>query len=242
MRAGDAGPAPFEPQHIPAFSDDDQPDSTIRTAYWDGVALIEAGWTLRGLDYDPAFGINVAAESPNHRMVIATCNTAGGFADETQRCGAGQLQQQFTENLAAAVGCHEHTDALTRLDQLRLLLQAYAGPTVRPELRGHDVPGIAHCAQPRRAMRACFWLLCTLECGYHWKLSNIGEDVAHGGFIADIPDEPLAIYPRGMRPDGSDAGLLAHTLAALTSAEMARMVHLHEWHRSFSGHGSALHS
>jgi hypothetical protein len=77
------------------------------------------------------------------------------------------------------------------------------------------IPGVAKCAQPRGAVRGCFWLLCTLACGYGWTIRHLGEDVAAFGFMAGIPGDCTVIYPGGMEPDGTDAGLLGHTLARL---------------------------
>lgn len=124
-----------------------------------------------------------------------------------------------------------------RLDELRRLLQAYAGHATQPALSFTAIPGVAKCAQPRGAVRACFWLMCTLACGYRWTIHHLGEDAAAFGFIADIPGDCTVIYPGGMEPDGTDAGLLAHTLARLAPAETSRLARLLSWHLSH-GHGT----
>ena len=232
MPASKAGAAPANPALVPALGTD-QPHPDVRAAYWDGVALIDAGWTLRRLDYDHSSATaTFGAESPHHRMVTALHTV--DEPDLGDRCGAGATHRRLARRLAelATRNCDED-----RLGELRMLLQAHAGPAPQPALSFTAISGVAKCAQPRGAVRACFWLLCTLACGYGWTIRQ-GEDVAAFGFIADIPGDCTVIYPGGMEPDGTDAGLLGHTLARLTPAETSRLAKLLSWHLTDGRHGT----
>lgn len=92
-----------------------------------------------------------------------------------------------------------------------------------------DIPGLPPFLQPDHRIKAAYWLAATLTDNYGWKLSEVGTDAAAGGFIADIPGEPMAIYPASatypasMADDRTVASRLAGLLGSM-SAEDAEIV------------------
>jgi hypothetical protein len=74
------------------------------------------------------------------------------------------------------------------------------------------------------------------RCHYGWKLSEIGRPTAGGGFIADIPEETVAIYPASMPDDRSVASALARLLAGMSAAEVGIVAALAQWHSGVRYH------
>jgi hypothetical protein len=55
---------------------------------------------------------------------------------------------------------------------------------------------------------------------------HLGEDIAGGGFIADIPDDVRAIFPATMEYDGTAAAALARLLPTLQAPDLALLKNL----------------
>ena len=92
-----------------------------------------------------------------------------------------------------------------------------------------DIPGLPAFLQPGPRIKAAYWSAATLTDDYGWKLFEVGTDTAAGGFIADIPGEPMAIYPASasypasMAGDRTAASELARLLGSM-NAEDAEIV------------------
>ncbi len=76
--------------------------------------------------------------------------------------------------------------------------------------------------QPDRAVRMAYWWAVALK-RHGWKLYACGDQVARGGFIAEIPNADggtdLVVYPGGMPDDGTEASVLANHLARLGKSQ-----------------------
>jgi len=89
------------------------------------------------------------------------------------------------------------------------------------------IPGLAR--QPDRGVRIAYWWAVALL-RYGWRLHACGQEIARGGFIAEIPGadgEPmLVVYPGDMAADGTEAAALAHHLGRLGECECRFMQRL----------------
>lgn len=79
------------------------------------------------------------------------------------------------------------------------------------------IPGMI--CQPPRSVRVAYWWAAALQ-AQGWRLFEVGEQTAGGGFIAEIQlvgDESVwVICPRDMPEDGTEASALANHLQRLT--------------------------
>ncbi len=79
------------------------------------------------------------------------------------------------------------------------------------------IPGMI--CQPPRPVRVAYWWANALR-AQGWRLFALGEQVAGGGFIAEIGldrDESVwVVFPRGMPDDGTEASALANCFQRLT--------------------------
>ena len=90
----------------------------------------------------------------------------------------------------------------------------------------HSIPGVRD--QPEPLVRVLYWWARRLL-GYGWQLESLGEEVARGGFIAQIPEPGgplLVIYPRLIPHDGTEASALANALYRLTLPQRALLTGL----------------
>ncbi|MCT7373008.1 hypothetical protein [Mycolicibacterium llatzerense] len=189
----------------------DHVDPTIRRAYWDAVTLLDAGWQLRKLRFD-SFARTAAIDlhTPTHRAVtihstgiapaLPFAETARAFrlacavASLGQRGGddLGDLQWQLTEHIRST-----SLNPLARRDRIP------------------DPNLIANRDHQPVNFRTAFWQLATLVADYGWHVSNIGDEIAGGGFIADIPNDLTAVFPASMADDGTTAAQLAQRIQKL---------------------------
>lgn len=194
------------PPSLPNLTGDSDP--VVCAAYRDACTLIDAGWQLQKLRFVAATGIGVVqACTPTHRGVTVTSADRG-------RRHLTLPNSHYTVRLARSVAIlgARGDDSLT--DLTWQLSDQLANIKTRPTF-GHahiPDPGLHH--QPV-SLRRAYWLLVVLVCDYRWRLHCLGEDVAGGGFIAEIPDDLTTIYPAGAAPDGTPATALARLLPQL---------------------------
>lgn len=200
---------------LPAAEDINDPE--LRAAYWDALALIDSGWQLRRLRYIPATNAGViVAHTPTGRPVTITSTDA----DHTNGSQLPNIHIAVRRARAAAT----LGSTGDRLGELAWLITA-AGATPRPMRPRRDhIPDPALTRQPAN-LRAAFWLLTTLVSDYHWRISDLGEPAAGGGFTADIPGDVTAIYPATMPADGTAAADLARLIPSLDPASLRYLRH-----------------
>lgn len=79
------------------------------------------------------------------------------------------------------------------------------------------IPGMI--CQPPRLVRVAYWWANALQ-AQGWRLRALGEQLAGGGFIAEIGvvgDESVwVVFPRNMPDDGTEASALANCFQWLT--------------------------
>ncbi len=79
------------------------------------------------------------------------------------------------------------------------------------------IPGMI--CQPPRPVRVAYWWANALQ-AQGWRLRALGEQLAGGGFIAEIGvvgDESVwVVFPRNMPDDGTEASALANCFQWLT--------------------------
>ncbi len=206
---------------VPTLDLEHQPHPDVVAAYWDGVALSKLGWSLHKVDYLPGGDVAVvSADSPMHLRVKATSGHQHHLAPETTP--AGELLLHRLADGAAELGNHDQRCHTDRLSALQMLLGAHVARKARPvTLSFAPLPGLPKGWQPLPGVKSAVWLMCTLSCRYGWHLSDLGTDVAAGGFIADIPGECTAVFPASAPNDGSESALLARAIGRLPCADVS---------------------
>lgn len=188
-------------------------DLRVRAAYWDAVTLLDAGWMLRFLRYIPTTGAGIViAHTPTHRGVsISSTDRRQPFVQEY--ASVVQRLAESVAELGAGPG--------DRLSDLTWLLQGLNAGRSRctPAVRRDQIPDPRLQVQPPN-LRAAYWMLGVLICDYHWQITDIGDPIAGGGFIADIPDDLTAIYPGGIPADGTAATTLARLIPLLDQGSL----------------------
>lgn len=170
----------------PAVSAPEHADPTIRRAYWDALTLIDAGWQLRKLRFDSFTRTAVLdLHTPTHRAMTVTGAEPPSAIPFRHACCVIRLAEAVT-NLGQRGG--------DLLGDLQWLLASHLHTRRIPQPRRDHVPDPSLTAQPV-ALRTAFWLLATLVAGYGWQITDIGDEVAGGGFIAEIPDDLTAVFP-----------------------------------------------
>lgn len=181
-----------------------QPSDAIRRAYWYGLRLHNYGWLVHSLECT-CQGVTSAAEvvleTPSHRVITCRSDSRTNIARE--------LPDMFA--LAVRLVA---IDAGTRgIRRLRTRLRSLLTEHRRPVLQSAWL----HVSPLQLARQAAYELIDH----HHWTLSGFGSALAQGGFIADIPEDTVAVYPAGMAPDGTPAGALAHALGCIAADELA---------------------
>jgi hypothetical protein len=202
-------------EHIPAAPVIGDPE--LRTAYWDALALNDAGWLLRRLRYVPFTDTGIIdAHTYTHRAITITSRTPLRHLP-AHLPGTGTALR--LAGRVAALG-----KSGDRVADLAWLITGSL-PTARTIVPRHDpIPDPALTRQPNQ-LRFAFWLLGTLVCDYSWRISHLGEDLAGGGFIADIPHDVTAVYPASVPIDGTVATALARLIPALKGEELQYLRH-----------------
>lgn len=187
-------------------------DSELARVCWAGMQLIDAGWRPARLMYCPESATAVlSAETPGGRVIVCRSSAASGDNSAGLRCGGDIVAMRLADAVARLA--HRHP-----LDVEYLSWYWTAHTPRRPQGRIADhidhIPDPSLSAQPP-ALRRCYWLLSTLVCQMNWRITDFGSPVAGGGFVADIPDEVVAIFPAGMKRDGTVGAELAWSVRGL---------------------------
>ena len=102
------------------------------------------------------------------------------------------------------------------------------------------LPTLPAGQQPMTRARTAAWLLARLVGKYGWEIQHLGEDIAGGGFIANIPGDVQAIFPAFMEYDGTAAAALARMLPQVPAREvrvLARLDYRALWAAGQAGSG-----
>ena len=211
-------------RQIPGFGED-QPTAEVVDAYWTAVDLAAYGWHAKRLEFDAhtatAF---VTAHTPTRRTVTVSWDLRGNRRARQQVPGNAPARRLL--ELARAVASLGQNDAETGdewLTQLCWLVQSQVGSPHRHHRnwrRGEALPTVPAGQQPMTRARTAAWLLARLVGKYGWTVRHLGEDIAGGGFIADIPGDVTAIFPAAMEYDGTAAAALARMLPSLPAQDL----------------------
>lgn len=228
-------------EQIPGFGDD-QPPTEVIEAYWLAVDLADHGWHAKRLEFDAhtatAF---VTAHAPTRRTVTVSWDLRGNRAARQQVPGRTPARRLI--ELARTVASLGQNDAETGeewLTQLCWLVQSQVGSPHRHHRnwrRCEALPTVAADQQPMTRARAAAWLIARLVAEYGWCVHHLGEDIAGGGFIADIPGDVRAIFPATMEYDGTAAAALARLLPQIPARELRVLSGLD--YRALWAHGQA---
>jgi hypothetical protein len=225
-----------QPQHAALGRDrvpglgDEQPPAEVVDACWSAVAIIDRGWQFKRLEFDDntatAF---VVAQSPTHRVVTVHWDLRGHRLGRQQVPGRRDAMHLLKfANDVASLGIHDAETGEALLDQLCWLVQTLS-TRVRPagSWRCTDtLPTLPADEQPRPAVRAAAWLIARLTCEYNWWVRHLGEDIAAGGFLAEVPGDVLAVFPASMSDDGTAGAALARMMPTLSAVEVNLLRHL----------------
>lgn len=107
---------------------------------------------------------------------------------------------------------NETADMMALLGDSRLLKQSCSA-----ERNAAHIPGMI--CQPPRPVRVAYWWANALQ-AQGWRLCALGEQLAGGGFIAEIGlaggESVWVVFPRNMPDDGTEASALANFIQRLT--------------------------
>lgn len=192
-----------------------QVDPIVRRAYWDALTLLDHGWQLRKVRFQIGTGLGALdVHTPSHRAVtILSANPTIALPFP----GADRAHRLAHD--VATLG-HRGDDSLTDLQWA--LSDQIKSTSLTPQPRRDMVPDPTlskNRAHQSINLRTGFWMLATLVVDYGWHVSNIGDEVAGGGFIADIPSDTTAVFPASMALDATTAAQLARLIPKLKSDE-----------------------
>lgn len=194
---------------ISAVSAHNQPIRGLRPLYWWVRELRRRGDTLADVRFDTATATaTVVVRLASYQMMTV----------QRRHDSTAALPHDLVTLIAeaawrlGALGWATELHALT--EQLALLgLIIEPAPAQRCT---EPIPGVG--TQPDRAVRIAYWWAAALK-GHGWTLSDCGDEVAAGGFIAEIPcadgSSDLVVYRGDMADDGTEASALANHLARL---------------------------
>jgi hypothetical protein len=215
-------------QDIPGLPTDAQPPEAVIDAYWDAITLIEKGWQLTRFDYDARIGSGtVSALTPGGRAITVghrLHGKAGRHHGVQFRGPLGDLARKVAG--LGVLDCRRGDDEL--LTALRWLVQSRAKAPHRPEAPPQigRLPTLPAAQQPTPSVRAAAWIIAALVVEKHWRIACVGQDVAAGGFLAEVPGEVLAVYPSTMAADGTSAATLARLVGRFSHHECALLERL----------------
>lgn len=218
------------PQHrtreIPGLPPDHQLPNDVVEAYWVAMDLVEKGWGFKAFGYERASDTaTVAAFSPGGRAVTVRKSVTEPLArHSTIDHGLSELALAV-----ARLGYQDRDSAVeVLLTQLRWLVQAGIKRPIRQQIRCRTdkLPTLPDSEQPSGQVRVAAWTIAHLVVNKRWHIAALGQDIAAGGFIAEIPGEGLYIYPAGGTGDGTPAGALVGMLASLRAEDIATLARL----------------
>jgi hypothetical protein len=206
---------------IPAFGED-QPPAEVINAYWTAADLTDHGWHLQRLTFDvDTFTAFVTARSPTRRVVTLSWDLRGHRISRRQVPGREAMFLLKLAQDVAHLGTHDAETGEDLLSQLCWLVQSREQGTRhhRGWRRTSILPTVSEQPQPRARVAA--WLIARLVAKYRWQVRHLGEDIAGGGFIAEIPGDVLAVFPATMDDDGTAAASLARLIPKLGHRDLA---------------------
>ncbi|MGD9622277.1 MAG: hypothetical protein AB7G47_19810 [Mycolicibacterium sp.] len=192
-------------------------DPLLRVAHWNALAVIDSGWQLRKLRYSHSTGVAALdVHTPTHRGLTIT--------------SANPIVPTCCTNTPLVVRLAQQVATLGQrggdlLGDLTWLLSEHTTAPRYPALRRDSIPDKTLLRQPL-ALRHAFWLLTTVVGEHGWRIHHLGEDIAGGGFVADIPNDVLAVFPASMPPDGTAAAHLARMLPTLAPSALNYLRHI----------------
>lgn len=202
------------------------PDDAAAAAYRVALDLAEKAWSLKKFDYDPDTDTaTVAAFSPGGRAVTVHKSVSQPRPDHPT------IERGLAE-LARAVARLGHQDrscgAEVLLTELRWVVQAGIKRPIRQQIRcrTNKLPTLPDAEQPRAQVRIAARTIAHLVVNKRWHITALGQDIAAGGFIAEIPGEGLYIYPAGGNGDGTPGGALAQMMESFGAHDIATLTAL----------------
>jgi hypothetical protein len=223
---------------IPGLPADHQLPDDVVDAYWVAMELAGKGWGFKSFGYDPASDTaTVAAFSPGGRAVTVHKSVTEPLADHPT------VDRALSE-LARAVARLGYQDRGSGVEmlltQLRWLVQSGIKNPVRQQIRARTdrLPTLPETEQPNGRVRTAAWTIAHLVVIKRWHIAALGQDIAGGGFIAEIPGEGLYIYPAGGNGDGTPAGALAGMLEGMGAEDIALLASLDYRQLYAAGHGA----
>lgn len=170
------------------------------------------GCQLQAVDYSHCHPSTLTAvvtvRLPSHRVI----QIVRDFSTLHEPADLPAVLAEAIWRLVRTGWADETADMLTLLRDAHLVVPPRSAPR-----NTAPIPGMI--TQPPRPVRAAYWWASALQAA-GWHLHALGQPLARGGFIAEIPDESgesiLVIYPRNTPDDGSEASALARTLQWLT--------------------------
>jgi len=208
--------AGYEPQFtfIPGAGSN-QPASAVRPVYWWAQALNRQGYVVRRVWFGPkSMTAVVVLELPSHRVVELVRRPQ----DTSAARDLPSLLLEAVWRLSASGWVRDLAGVVGLLDR--------AAPLAPLTVCEQCIPGVR--VQPERLVRVLYWWARRLL-GHGWRLEAMGDVVAGGGFIAQIPGPGgplLVIYPSRMRHDGTEAAALANSLHRLSRPQRALLAQL----------------
>lgn len=204
----------------------DHLDPAVRRACWDALVLLDAGWQLRKLRFISSTGASALdVHTPTHRgLTITSTDPSHPYAlphpgeDGTHSPALPFASTPHAVRLANAVAALGQRGGDLLGDLSWALTDHMKTATHSPQSRPTRIPDPVLTRQRRHQppnFRTAFWLLSTLVCDYKWQISHLGDDLAAGGFLADIPNDVIAVFPASMAADGTEAATLARLIPHL---------------------------
>ncbi|KAA1248216.1 hypothetical protein F0Q45_21825 [Mycobacterium simiae] len=208
-----------------------QPPIEVIDAYWTVLDLATFGWHPKRLQFDAHIATAfVTAHSPARRTVTVSWDLRGNRTARQQvpsRAAARRLLE--LARLVASLGQHDAETGEDWLTQLCWLVQGKVGSPHRHHRNWRctdPLPTLAASEQPATRGRAAAWLIARLVAEYGWSVNHLGEDIAGGGFVADIPGDVRAIFPAAMEYDGTAAAALARMIPTLQTQDLHLLANL----------------
>lgn len=210
------GEGPLAPNFapIPPSAHCDSPlAASVRPLYWWIQAAAADGLVLHGLYFNNLTSSAVLRmRLPSYR-VVEVIRDARSLASAPNELAAVLVEAVWRLGMAG------WADEIARLSTLLRRNGILGGTSMAPP-RTDLIPSLA--VQPDVTVRVAYWWARELITR-GWLVHACGQDVAGGGFIATVPTaggEPvLALYPSRMRPDGTEAALLAKFIPRLSPVQ-----------------------
>lgn len=186
----------------------------VRPLYWWIQAADAEGVVLHGLYFNNLTHSAVVRIRLASYRVVEVIRDARGLT-----VGAPNALAAVMVEAVWRLGAAGWADEIARLSTV-LRRNGILGGTAMVPARTDLIPHLS--LQPDAAVRVAYWWARELLIR-GWLVHACGQDVAGGGFIATVPTtggEPvLALYPSRMRPDGTEAALLAKFMPRLSPVQ-----------------------